>query len=335
MKKSSKVFTLSDESKNLYEFTVLTAGIDRTDFDKNPVCLYNHDYDQLLGLWSDLSISNTILLGTPSFDEEDPNAMLYCSKAEQGILRGASIGIVPIEYDSVNQIMRRCSLKEVSLTPVPANRNAIAIYNAKGQKLNGKEAKQYLLSLQPENTLTTENPKKMNENLIKALVALCLQAGHTITLSAQSTDGEIEGAIKKAGDKLTELTGKVLILETQAKTAAEKEIDELVDTAITEKRLSASDRQAFVDFGKANLTALKSTLTALKAPEVKTIPGAATTTTTTTAGAEDKSTWTYDDFALKAPAELETMMGSDPTRFNTLLSAKSALVRQMTAIGSN
>jgi len=338
MKKSTKTFVLSDESLNLYAFKVLTAGIDLDSFKANPIMLYDHDYTKPIGQWTDLQIQGTQLTGVPMFDEEDPEAMKFCSKVEQGILKGASIGISPIQFNEATGEMEKCSIKETSITPVPANKNAIALYNSKGQKLNGEEAKQYLLSLRStEAAPKTEKQTNMYQKTIPALVALCLQAGHTVNLSAQSTDDEVEAVVKKVGDKITELTGKVLTLETQAKTAKEKEVEDLVDAAIAEKRLSASDKQAFVDFGKMNLTALKTTLIALKAPEVKatiTAPaGGAGAPGAGAPAADDKAAWTFDDFALKAPAELELMQGADPTRFQKLLSAKTASVRAIAQIG--
>lgn len=330
MKKSTKRFVLSDETKNLHGFITITAGIDLSDFANNPVMLYDHDYGKLIGQWTDWQVEGTKLTAIPMFDENDPYAMLQYSKVEQEILKGASIGIAPVQYDEATGKMMQCSLKETSLTPVPSNRKAlsIALYDQSGIKLSDKQAKEYLLSMRPKTEDLTQK-QNMNQNLITALVALCVQAGHTINLSAQSTDPEIELAINKVSQKLTsltssntELSGKVNTYEADAKLSAEKEITDLVDKAITDKCLSADQKTAFVELGKINLSALKTSLSAMKPVTAVEIPGAKEHQAV--AGQE---TWTYDDFALKAPDELAKMQRTEPDKFLKLLSAKQQLVR--------
>jgi hypothetical protein len=253
--------------------------------------------------------------------------MLQYSKVEDDILRGASIGISPITFDEAKGEMSASLLLEASLTPVPNNRKALAIYDAKGKKLNASEITQYLLSVERTDPTITKK-ENMNEKLIKALVALCVQAGQTISLSASSTDDQIENAIAGVGTKLGELTGKVLIMETQAKLSAETEIETVVNQAITDKFISASDKAAFVELGKANLSALKTTLAALKPANVQTLAAPATGTPAAPAsGTDERASWSFDDYALKAPQDLERMQGADHEKFMKLLTAKQAAVR--------
>lgn len=147
MKKSSKRFILSDETVNILGFKVATSGIQLDDFKLNPVCLYNHEYDKLLGVWDDLQISGNQLTGIPVFDEADSEAMLYYSKVEQGILKGASIGITPLSFNDDCKTMEQCSVKEISLTPVPANKSAIAMYGLSGNKIADGDFRTFILSL--------------------------------------------------------------------------------------------------------------------------------------------------------------------------------------------
>jgi hypothetical protein len=269
----------------------------------------------------------TKLTGAPAFDEEDPEAMKQYSKVEQGILKGASIGITPVNFDEANGIMITCSLKECSLTPVPANRKAIAIYNAKGQKLNAAEAKQYLLSSKP----TTDKPKNevMNKNLLAALLVLSAQAGLTINLSADVTDDEVKDTLKKVGDKIAslnsanvELSGKVTTMETEKRNAREKEITDLVTEGVNLKLFTADTAPSMIEFGKINLSGLKTMIAGLKPVTIETVVTPSKDKTTDVDGDNDKATWTYDDFALKAPQELEAMQLKDAKKFDKLLSAK-------------
>jgi Na+/H+ antiporter NhaB len=156
-----------------------------------------------------------------------------------------------------------------------------------------------------------------------------VQAGHTINLSAESTAPEFELAITKVSQKLSalssanlDLSGKVSGYELAAKAASEKEITDLVDKAISDKCLSADQKTAFVELGRINLSALKVSLSAMKPVQTVEIPGAKEAVVV--AGQE---TWTFDDFALKAPNELEKMQRTEPEKFQKLLSAKQQSVR--------
>lgn len=332
LKTSSKRFVLSDQTKNLYGFVVITAGIDLSAFKDNPVMLYNHDYDKLIGQWVDYRIEGTQLTAAPAFDENDTYAMQQYQKVEDGILKGASVGISPVKFDEAKSEMSASLLLEASVTPVPNNRSALAIYNAKGQKLSASEIPQYLLSVEKTDPQIIKN-QKMNEKLITALVALCVQAGHTITLSASSKEDEIEGAIKKVGEKIaslekakTDLSAEVKSFKDDAEKVAEKEIDDLVAQGVTDLKLTAAEVPAFKELGKVNLSALKTTLSALKPVAVVTIPGA-DDKSKETPGADDKSTWDYDKYALSAPNELAEMEAKNPDKFKVLLSAKLEKVR--------
>ncbi len=149
MKKSSKRFVLSDQTKNLFGFITITAGIDLSAFSINPVMLYNHEYDKLIGQWTDWKINGTQLTAIPEFDDSDAYAMQQYSKVEAGILKGASVGLSPVKFNDSKTELSNSILLEASLTPVPNNRNALAIYNEKGHQLSAKDAGMYLLSLQP------------------------------------------------------------------------------------------------------------------------------------------------------------------------------------------
>jgi HK97 family phage prohead protease len=326
MKKSSKTFVISDETPNMYGFITVTSGIDLSDFQENPVMLYNHDYSKVIGQWVDVRKEGDKLLGAPAFDENDPEAMKYYDKVEQGILKGASPGLRPIQFNDDKDRLLQSSVKEASITPVPGNRKSLsmAVYNNDDKKLSASEVKEFLLSFQP--TTPKANQLNMNEKLIAALIVLSAQLGLTVNLSASSKDDDLVDAIKKAGDafvaektKVTNLSAKVLSLEATAEAISEKEITDLLNQAVTDKRLSAEQVPALREFAKVNLSAFKTTLASLKAATVVTHQAAKDAGT----GNNDaKADWTFDDYALKAPQELENMQVADNTRFQLLLSAK-------------
>jgi HK97 family phage prohead protease len=333
LKVSSKRFVLSDQTKNLLGFVTITAGIDLSAFQDNPVMLYNHDYEKLIGQWVDYRVEGTKLTAAPAFDEDDDFAMQQYNKVEAGILKGASVGLSPVKFNESKAELSSCMLLEASLTPVPNNRKALAIYNSSGKKLSAAEVTQYLLSVERTDSPIT-NDQKMNEKLLKALVALSVLAGHTISLSAESKDDEIEGVIKKVGEKITSLetaktnlTAEVTSLKKAETDAAEKELDELLATAVTDKLLTAADVAGWKEFGKVNLTAMKSSLKNLKPVSMVVVP--ADTKKVETAGRE---AWGWDEYSLKAPSDLALMETAEPEKFKLLLSAKQQKAREAYSI---
>lgn len=330
LKKSSKRFVLSDETRNLYGFITKTAGIDRNAFNDNPVMLYNHDYNKLIGTWTDCRIEGSKLTASPAFDEQDALAMQTYSKVEQGILKGASIGISPKTFDDKTNEMTACILLEASLTPVPNNRNALALYNTKGDKLNASQIKQYLLSGQPDGGTLINQTKSMNQKMIVAFTALCARVGLAINLTADTGEDEFEQAINNlslsVGELLTakaNLTTRLENMEAEQAKQVEAEIDQILAEAVNQKALTAADVSAWKAFGMVNLTAMKTSLANLKPLQVNTLPG-----NQSQQGANHISNWGYDEYALNAPAELEQMQITNPQKFQTLLQAKQQKARK-------
>jgi HK97 family phage prohead protease len=331
LKKSSKRFVLSDETRNLYGFVTKTEGIDLKAFQDNPVMLYNHDYNKLIGQWIDCRIEGRKLTASPAFDEDDTLAMQTYNKVEQGILKGASIGISPKKFDDKKSEMSACVLLEASLTPVPNNRNALAVYNTKGDKLNASEINQYLLSVELDTETSIKKTKSMNEKIIVALIALCAQVGQPINLTAETSEDEVEQAIKKAAEKVAELlsakaslTAQIQTLEAEKTLQTENEIDQILANAVNQKVLSAGDVAAWRAFGMVNLDAMKTSLANLKPVQVITMPNNQTKN-----GYTDVADWGYDEYALNAPTELEQMQVTNPQKFQALLSAKQQKARQV------
>jgi phosphotransferase system HPr-like phosphotransfer protein len=333
LKVSSKRFVLSDQTKNLLGFVVLTAGIDISAFKDNPVMLYNHDYEKLIGQWVDWRFEGTKLTAAPGFDENDTFAMEQYQKVEDDILKGASVGLSPVKFNDSKAELSACLLLEASLTPVPNNRKALAIYNSTGKKLSANEVKQYLLSVErTDSPINTD--EKMNEKLLQALIALSVLAGHTITLSADAKDEEIEGVIKKVGEKITNLetaktslTAEVDKLKKAETDAAEKELDTLLAEAVTEKALSAADVPAWKEFGKVNLTAMKTSLKNLKPVSLVILP-----TDKTKDEVKGREAWGWDEYALSAPNDLAAMELAEPEKYKLLLSAKQKTARESYSI---
>lgn len=146
IKYMNKTFIISDESVNSNGFKIITRGIDTTQFIKNPVMLYMHNSDLgVIGRWENLRIKGTQLLADPVFDESDDLAMKIKGKVERGFIRSASIGI-RIDEDSMKDgVVYSCCLKECSIVDVPANGNALVLYDKDNRRIENPE--EFVLSL--------------------------------------------------------------------------------------------------------------------------------------------------------------------------------------------
>ena len=122
-----KEFLLSDERENCYHFAVSTSGINFTRFNKNPIMLLQHDRNQgVIGRWEKLRLDGSTLYGLPVFDDKHEPGKTVKEKVEAGFLRGASLGIEDLVFDTINGVRTvvSCTLVEVSIVDIPANENA-------------------------------------------------------------------------------------------------------------------------------------------------------------------------------------------------------------------
>jgi len=100
------------------------------DFLKNPVCLFAHDHDDIVGKWVDVKMEGVNLVGTLQFaaDGTSPIVDKVRSLVMQGILKAVSIGFSSEEFkenDFGGYDLFKNSLMECSLVAVPANQNAL------------------------------------------------------------------------------------------------------------------------------------------------------------------------------------------------------------------
>lgn len=136
-KTRSAVFVMTDETTDSYGDTVRAKGADLTRFEANPICLLNHKYDLILGAWSDVKMLPKRIEGRVTLAAEGtaPHVDMAYGLMEQGILRAASIGLMPTKVerkldDKGEPIwaydILEWQLYECSIVSVPANPQALA-----------------------------------------------------------------------------------------------------------------------------------------------------------------------------------------------------------------
>ena len=123
-----------------YRFLASTSSIDRQgdsidqkgwelrNFMNNPVILWAHRYDELpLGKVIELSVTESGLEAEIVFADEsaNPKAQQVKELVDQGILNAVSVGFIPKERSG--NIITSAELLEISIVPVPANQDALAL----------------------------------------------------------------------------------------------------------------------------------------------------------------------------------------------------------------
>ncbi len=148
MKKSEAIatrtipFVFSDESRDSYGTVIPVTSWDLSRFNRMGVALYNHssygnDPDNVIGS-ARAYIEGDKLLGEITFEsgELNPKAEKVFQKLLVGTLKGCSVGFRMLEDGhwgegeearggkNATYYFGRCELLEISVTPIPANRNA-------------------------------------------------------------------------------------------------------------------------------------------------------------------------------------------------------------------
>ena len=136
-----KELIASNETPNDHGMIVRNKSIDLKRFKLNPILLYNHDCEKIMGHAENLRFEGNNFIFTPVFtevsnDEEVINAInLY----KEGNLKTASIGGLPVyKKDQYGNDLKTNGLKEtesfelyeISIVPIPSNPTAITL-NAK------------------------------------------------------------------------------------------------------------------------------------------------------------------------------------------------------------
>jgi len=264
-----KTFVLSDESVNSYGFRVLTKGINLERFNKNPIMLWNHtrswgdkkDIILPIGRWENLRIEGGKLLADTCFDMDDTFAVSIANKVEKGFISACSVGIEKLELSNLpedvvagqtRETVKRCSLREVSLTDIPSNSNSVSLYDDYGNMIELNTDDNCFIGLL---NINNQNQKNMK------LIALALG------LSESATEAEILAKTQELQLLQTKLTAKdeeIATLKADALEADKKTITKMVDDAITAKKLTADQKAHFVTIGeKMGIEALQATLSSM------------------------------------------------------------------------
>ena len=270
----AKTFTLSDESINESGYRILTSGIDISQFKKNSVMFYNHhrsdDWNNQqglpIGIWKKIRKEGAELVAEEEIDLEDEFALKISKKVEKGHLKATSIGIRVLEVSTdpkylekgqTRPTVTKCKLLEASIVDIPRNGNALVkLYMTND---NGEEEVVELGmegSLEKLNTILPiiQNTNKLNMKTVLNFLKLGDDAG----------EARILAAITQLKNDSIQLTQENEALKAQLKESEDEKIknkcESLVDKAISEKKITAADRDNWVGLAEGNYDNTKKAL---------------------------------------------------------------------------
>jgi len=131
-------FVLSDGSVDRMGDVVEPSGWQLDRLKSDPVVLFNHNRDQIVGRWTDVRVKDGKLLGRIVWAKSNkwPMGQYIRDLVREGVLRTVSVGFQPIAKEPLTKDANphhgpfrftRHELLECSIVSVPANPNALAL----------------------------------------------------------------------------------------------------------------------------------------------------------------------------------------------------------------
>lgn len=276
-------FVISDESLNSYGFRVLSDGIDPTFFLKNPIAFWVHSrpsgWDKNreplpIGKWENLRREGTKWLADLVWDEDDEFAMTLKGKVDKGIINMASAGLRIIATSEDPSVLLKGQTRptviksfliEISLVDIGSNRNALRLQDEFGADINLSDREgNHLLPLLSEINLFDDmnfqkqitQVLKLSDNASEADILLAVQQSAQNAILLADAQGQVT---KLTADK-TALELKLKGYEDAEKAADEAKRVALVDGAIAAKKITASEKDAYLKLAAADFDSTKKIL---------------------------------------------------------------------------
>lgn len=306
----------TDEGLNSYGFRVLNSGIDtRSRFQKNPVMFYDHNRWELpIGKWEDLKTNGSAMEAVPNFDSEDEAAAKVEGKYERGFLNAASMSIYVVETSTDPSVMlpgqtrptvTKCILREISLVGIPANGNAVRLFDETGEEIDLSDPGKLEVALSASNPNQMKDKNKDTKTVLDKLQEIAkemeLAAGEGInppSTPAAEEPGETPPdapTVKSLQDEIKGLSQQFADLK--------KKLDEK-DQALSDKDQQITNLQGVIRKAQEEIKALGEKPAATPTPEgsARDQGGRQDTETLTAADQEARKRWDAHQNRLKERA---------------------------------
>lgn len=321
-------FVLNDETKkNSHGFYLLNAGGQFDRFRENPVMLYNHNHDALIGRWGNLRVEGSLLLLDPVFDEGDEDALKIKGKVDRGFLKGGSPGIIVLDAEyrdnpatgASDIVVTRWELFEGSVVSIPSNAGALSlkVYDWDHKLLQPEQVLGFIdqvvkLSAGASNGKNLQN-QKMEKPMEK--VKLSAEALVALGINDEADAAAISVAVVSLKAKLDGVNAENTQLKTSAEEARKKGAEEMVDLAVKAGKITADKKDAFVKLALADFETAKATLEAI--PNRQSL-GALVKDQAGKPATAGREGWTYLKWAKEDPKGLAELKVNDPDAFEAL-----------------
>lgn len=253
---------ISTERVNSYGSRVLTAGIDLTQYEKNPVLLYMHrrgkKEDMPIGIMTNLRVEGNVLYGTPKFDDDTEDERNISKKWERGTLRMLSAGLDVLEWSEAPEHLEagqtrptvtRSKLIEVSVVDIGSNDDALQVglyHEGKLLTLAAGEESEHLPLLKKGDPAPADNTEELtpkNNPKARNMKEIMMKLG----LPEDATEQQAVDAIAR--------------MQSERDNVNLARITETVEAAIADRRLTADKKEKYINLGKSlGLDQLKSLL---------------------------------------------------------------------------
>ncbi|MBF0576607.1 HK97 family phage prohead protease [Dysgonomonas sp. GY617] len=301
MDEKEKDFTISDESQiNDRGFKVLLSGGIYTRFDANPVLLYDHNTEHLIGRWENRRIENGKLKATPVFDLNDSFAAEKARKVDEGFLRGASIGIRILKLEQIGDeyVVTEWELIEASITPIPSDAGAVRLYNEKREVLSFEQVKLNFNNNQSINQMADEK---------KTVILLSASTVASLGLKPNYDDRDIEIAVREKDDEITNLKAEIK-KEKDAKIAA------YLSAAQDAGKIDEKTKTNLSKLAQTDFDAVKEFIDGIESKPTQSLRDM----TQRTHLSGDRANWNYLQWAKEDPQGLSAMRANSPCEFERL-----------------
>jgi hypothetical protein len=225
-----------------------------------------------IGKWENIRVEEGALKADAVFDMEDEFAASISRKVDKGMINMCSIGFeITEESDSPEHILpgqrrmtvTKCRLREASITDIGSNYNAISLYDKDGKVIELTAGGECPIGLLKDSLIKNNNNEKFDN-----MKMIALKLGLPDTANEAQMIAEIEKLLK-VREELTAKDNTIKTLQENAKRAEKKAIQDMVNAAVSCKKLTADKSEHFVSLGETiGIEKLKATLDAIT-PAVK------------------------------------------------------------------
>lgn len=237
-----KTFVLSDSSSvNSHGFRIKLEGMDLSRFNRNPVMLYNHNHEQSIGCWQNLRIEDGRLLADADFDTDDKIGSEVARKVERGYLRGCSVGIYIKRMFESEQgfVATETELLEASIVSVPSDAGAVLLYDENNEPTTFDKVKLSFLNFNKQKTNNMKEKQLFTPGIVEML-----------GIAQEATLEELEQAVRAQKQHIDKLENQIECLQ-------KAKVEELIDRAVAEHRISSDERETYMRLASKDFDAVQ------------------------------------------------------------------------------